>query len=310
VALRDEVAIPEEMTAEPLPEPFAEGNLRLGMAGDGGLRWAAADLTEVIESARARLDLSPVAAAALGRCLAGSALLLRLSAKTPTRLVVEVRGDGPLGRVIAEADDAGNLRGMVGDPRAEVAHTAEGKLAVGRAVGRGRMRVLREHPDGGSYQSQVELISGEIAEDLSHYLDQSQQIRSAVLLGVLARPHGVAAGGGLIVEVLPGASPAALDRLEANLAGAGGVSRLLDEGGLERAVEVVLAGLDPRELERRPLYHRCRCSRDRLGRHLAQLAEEDLAPLRLDDGSVEGECVFCASTYRFSADELGLPAAN
>jgi molecular chaperone Hsp33 len=289
---------------ESVPESFAEGGLRLGLAGDGGLRWAAADLSAVIEAARARLDLSPVASAALGRCLTASALLLRLSAKTPTRLVVEVKGDGPLRRVIAEADDAGNLRGMVGDPRAQVEPTAEGKLAVGRAVGRGTLRVLREQ-EGGSYHSQVELVSGEIGEDLAHYLDQSQQIRSAVLLGVLAKPHGVAAAGGMIVEVLPGASEAAIDRLEANIAAAGGVSRLVERGGVDGVLAAVLDGLDRRELEAQTLHYRCRCSRERLGRHLALLAPEDVDPLRLEDGSVEADCVFCATRYRYAPHEVG-----
>ena len=169
MAIHDQRAIQQQ---EPLADSFAEGGLRLGLAGDGGLRWAAADLSAVIETVRAWLDLSLVAAAALGRCLTASALLLRLAAKTPTRLVVEVAGDGPLRRVIAEADDAGNLRGMVGDPRAEVEPTPAGKLAVGRAVGRGTLRVLREH-EGGSYYSQVALVSGEIGEDVGHYLDQS-----------------------------------------------------------------------------------------------------------------------------------------
>lgn len=300
MAIRDDSAIPEPGTEL---ESFAHGGLRLGLAGDGGLRWAAADLTAVIEAARSRLDLSPVAAAAFGRCLAGSALLLRLAAKAPTRLVLEVKGDGPLGRVIAEADDAGNLRGMVGDPRARVDSQREGKLAVGRAVGRGMLRVLREH-EGGSYASQVELVSGEIGEDLSHYLHQSQQIRSAVLLGVLARPFGIAAAGGIIIEVLPGASEAAIDRLEANVTAAGGVSRLVEDGGIEGVLDAVLDGLDRREVEERTLHYRCRCSRERLKRHLALLDDDDLTHVRLADGSVEAECVFCATRYRFTPHEL------
>jgi molecular chaperone Hsp33 len=291
-------------TVEPRPEVFAEGRLRLGLAGGGGLRWAVADLTEVVEVARGRLDMSPVAAAALGRSLAGAALLLRLSAKTPTRLVIEIRGDGPLGRVIAEADDQGNLRGMVGDPRAAVEDNPDGKLAVGRAVGAGILRVLREHP-AGSYHSQVELVSGEIGQDIAHYLQQSQQIRSAVLLGVLGRPHGVAAAGGMILEVLPDAAPEAIDRLEANLAATGGVSRLVEAGGTEGVLGAVLDGLDRTELESTALYYSCRCSRERLHRHLALLGPEDFDGLRLDDGSIEAECVFCASRYRFAPDELG-----
>ena len=286
---------------------LAEGRLRAGVAGGGSLRWVAADITAVVETARARLDLSPVAAAALGRSLAAAALLLRLAAKTPARLVVEIIGDGPLGRLIAEADDEGSLRGMVGNRRAGVPDLPNAKLAVGRAVGRGRMQVLRER-DGASYASQVELVSGEIAEDVAHYLRQSEQSRPAVLLGVLGRPHGVAAAGGIIVEALPAAGEAALARLEANLAAAGGVSRLVEAGGARGVLDTVLAGLDPVEREARVLAYRCRCSRRRLERHLAPLPYEELLALADDTGVIDAECAFCAEHYRFAPEELRPPS--
>lgn len=293
--------------SESLAESLAEGRLRAGVAGGGTLRWAAADITGVVETARARLDLSPVAAAALGRTLTAAALLLRLAVKTPSRLVVEIAGDGPLGRVIAEADDEGSLRGMVGNRLADVPHTPEGKLAVGRAVGRGLLRVIRER-DGASYQSQVELVSGEIGEDLAHYLEQSEQSRSAVLLGVLGRPHGVAAAGGMIVEALPDAPAPVLGRLEANIARAGGVSRLVETGGDRGVLDTLLAGLDPEEREARALAYRCRCSRERLERHLAPLPYEELIALAGDAGVIDAECAFCAERYRFSPGELREPS--
>ncbi len=286
-------------------EAFATGGLRLGLAGDGGLRWAAADVGDIVESARARLDLSPVAAAALGRSMSGAALLLRLATKTPTRLVLEIAAEGPIRRVVAEADQEGNLRGLVGAPRVAVPHRPDGKLAVGTAVGGGRLRVLREHP-GGSYHSQVALVSGEIGEDVAHYLAQSEQIRSAVLLGMLGRPRGVAAAGGLIVEVLPGADDGVLDRLEANLATAGGVSYLLEAGGMEQVLATVLGGLDPVTHEERPLFHRCRCDRERLRRHLEMMGEEELANLRDGDTPLTAECLFCGTEYRYADHEIGL----
>jgi molecular chaperone Hsp33 len=283
----------------------ARGSLQLGLAGAGALRWAVADVTDVVTEARDRLDLSPVAAAALGRSLAGAALLLRLSTKAPSRLVLEVRGDGPIGRIIAEADQEGNLRGMVGDPRVDVPHTAAGKLAVGAAVGKGSLRVLREHEGrGGSYHSQVELVSGEIGDDVAHYLAQSEQSRSAVLLGVLGRPHGVAAAGGLIVEVLPGAPEETVARLEANIAGTEGVSRLVEAGGSELVLETLLAGLGPEVKETSELRYRCRCSRERLLRHLVLLSAEDRDHLRDPEGAIEADCVFCGTHYRFAPGEL------
>lgn len=285
-------------------EALAEGQLRVGLAAGGDLRWAVADLTAIVETARDRLDLSPVAAAAIGRGMAGAALLLRLATKTPTRLVVEISGDGPIRRVLGEADEQGNLRGMVGEPRVDVPHGPDGKLAVGAAVGSGFLRVHREQP-GGSYDSQVELVTGEIGDDLAHYLAQSEQTRSAVLLGVLGRPSGVAAAGGLIVEVLPDAAEESIARLEANLAGVAGVSHLVEEGGVDQVLATVLAGLDLELREERPLFYRCRCDRERLRRHLERLSAEDLESLREETGSLDAVCAFCGEVYRFDRLSLG-----
>ncbi|HKI04946.1 MAG TPA: Hsp33 family molecular chaperone HslO [Thermoanaerobaculia bacterium] len=282
----------------------AQGTLELGMAGNGAFRWAVADITNVMENLRGRFDLWPVPAAALGRCLAGAALLQRLSTKTPSRLMLEVRGDGPLLRVLAEADDEGNLRGIVGDGQVQVPDWPGGKLGVGRAVGKGYLRVLREYEGGNSYQSQVELVSGEIGEDVAYYLSQSEQTRSAVLLGVLGKPSGVVAAGGMVVEVLPGAPEETVARLESNIAGIRGVSHLLEEGGAPHVVEQVLAGLDRETKEVRPLRYRCRCSRERLREHLALLSAEDRDYLREEDGSIKADCAFCATQYRFTPEEL------
>jgi molecular chaperone Hsp33 len=282
----------------------SKSRLELGLAGNGYLRWAAVDLTEIVRDVRDRRDMGPVATAALGRCLGGAALLLRLAAKTPTRLSVEVRGDGPILRIFAEADQEGNLRGMVGDERVDVPHWDNNKLAVGRAVGKGRLWVRREFAGGGGYQSQVELVSGEIGEDLAHYLQQSEQSRSAVLLGVLGKPTGVVAAGGMIVEVLPGAPETLIDALEANISGIRGISELFEDGGLPHVLDTVLAGLDREVKEMNPIRYRCRCSRERLLQHLVLLSAEDREYLRREDGTIDADCVFCGSHYVFSPEEL------
>ena len=286
------------------PTTTVQGTLELGLAGQGALRWAVADITSVMEEVRDRFDLWPVPAAALGRCLAGAALLQRLADKTPSRLLLEVRGNGPILRVLAEADDAGNLRGLVGDGRIQVPDWPGGKLGVGRAVGKGYLRVVREYAKGNSYQSQVELVSGEIGEDVAYYLSQSEQTRSAVLLGVLGKPSGVVAAGGMVVEVMPGAAEETIAQLESNIAGIRGVSHLIEEGGAEHVVEKVLAGFDREVKEVRPLRYRCRCSRDRLLNHLALLSMEDRDYLKADDGAIEADCAFCGTRYRFAPEEL------
>jgi len=276
----------------------------MGLAGDGALRWAVVDITDVMEKVRDQFDLWPVPAAALGRCLAGAALLQRLADKTPSRLLLEVRGNGPILRVLAEADDEGNLRGLVGDGRVQVPDWPGGKLGVGRAVGKGYLRVVREFERGNSYQSQVELVSGEIGEDVAYYLSQSEQTRSAVLLGVLGKPSGVVAAGGMVVEVMPGAPEETIARLESNIAGIRGISHLIEEGGAEHVVEKVLAGFDREVKEVRPLRYRCRCSRERLLNHLVLLPMEDRDYLKADDGAIEADCAFCGTRYRFAPEEL------
>ncbi len=283
--------------------PFAAGRLEQGLAHAGDLRWAAVDLSAVVETARGRLDLSPVASAALGRALAGASLLLRMALKTPSRLILEIKGDGPLGRVVAEVDDRGNLRGMVDNPRVDVPHKSDGKLAVGAAVGSGVLRVIREEPGRRRYQSEVALLSGEIGEDLAHYLEQSEQTRSAVLVGVLAQPSGVVAAGGMMIEVLPGAPEAALARLEANLAAVSGVSRTLAEGGLEAVVERALAGLAPERSEAATLAYRCRCSRERILAYLVAIARAQSEPLHDEQGKIAVECAFCGEKYEYQAEE-------
>ena len=178
--------------------------------------------------------------------LGGGGLLLRLATKTPSRLVLEVRGDGPLGPVLAEADQEGNLRGMVGNPVWTCRRLRPASWTWGGRWGRGICGCCGSIGEGGSYHSQVELVSGEIGEDVAHYLAQSEQSRSAVLLGVLAKPFGVAAAGGMIVEVLPGADEGVIERLEQNIAGIRGVSQLVEAGGPEHVIETAARRARPR----------------------------------------------------------------
>lgn len=281
-----------------------DGALEAGMAAGGHLRWVAVDLTAPLEFIRRRRDLSPVSSAALGRALAGAAMLLRLQSKTPQRLVLEIRGDGPLGKVMTEAEPNGNLRGLVAEPRVDVPAYADGKLAVGKAVGRGILQVLREYEGGGRYHSQVQLVSGEIGADLAHYLRQSEQTPSAVLVGVLTRHEGIAAAGGLIVESLPNAPESVVAQVEANLAGARDVSRVLESGGVAALKQASLAGLDPQQLESQAVRYHCRCSRERLLGHLLGLSEEQLAELDIGSEVAQAECGFCGEVYLFQPSEL------
>jgi molecular chaperone Hsp33 len=282
--------------------PSTGDRLALGVAAMGQLRWVATDLAIVAEEARQRLDLSPIAAVALGQGLAASAMLLRFATKVPARLTLELVGDGPLGRVVAEAKSDGSLRGLVQDPR--VAGRGADDLSLDWALGSGLVRVTREQGEH-RHTSQVTMGEGEMAFNIAHYLEQSEQIHSAVLLGVQPRPTGVVVAGGMIIEALPGTDESVLSHLEENLRQLSvGVSSHLEAGGLEALLQVVLAGLDREELETYPLAYRCSCDSKSLAQQLAGLAAKDLDSVVGDDGQCAAVCVFCGERYLFSRQEL------
>ena len=280
------------------------GTLRLGVAGQSSLRWAAVDLTEPVEEVRRRCDLSPLAAVALGRTLVSAALLLRFSTKNPGRLLVEVAGDGELGKVVAEVTSRGFVRGLVGNPHLPT--PAGGALSLAAAVGQGTYKVTQSATDGSRrYESQVRLVSGELGKDLVHYLEQSLQIRSAALLGVLPRPEGVVQAGGVLIEAFPGVAEEMLEVLEANLAAIGGeVSAHLEAGGLDSLLDQCLEGFDRRELESHELTYGCGQGREDIRSKLLHLKPEDVDDVVDSQGLFTADCAFCARRFTFSRDEL------
>lgn len=273
------------------------------MAGKGTFRWVATDLTLALEEGRRRLDLSPLGCVALGRALAGAVLLQRLSFKVPARLTLEVRGDGPIGSIRAEAEHSGRVRGTVGNPRVEA---PIGDFEIAGAVGKGSLFVTRETsgPDASRYTSQVALVSGELGDDLTHYLEQSEQISSAVLLGVLPVPSGIAAAGGLAVEALPGTEDEDLQQLERNIHSLQGVSSYLAEGGVAPLLAAVFEGFDLEYLDHQLLEYACRCNRTRLLEYLRRLSPDDLEEMAAEDGGCEAICSYCGSRYQYDSEEL------
>ena len=291
------------------------GRILRGLAGEGDLRVVAAETTDVVEEARLRHGLSPTATAALGRAMTGALLLAQLLLKTPKeRITLRVEGTGPLGGLVVEADAFGHVRGYVKNPRAEVPLREDGKLNVGELVGAGALRVDRSLPSGEVYTSTVPLVSGEIAEDLAHYLWQSEQIPSAVLLGVRVQGEGeVEVAGGVAVQVMPGAREEVLDRLEANLKDLPGLTPLLRERGLEGALEALLAGLGFERTDLRalgyfqneiPARFRCRCNREKALEALVFFTPEEREDMIVKDGGAEVVCHWCGEVYRFSPEEV------
>jgi molecular chaperone Hsp33 len=281
------------------PTRAIAGKLHVGTAANGDLRWALADITPLVEEARVLRDLSPLAAIGLGQLLTAAVLLTRLVSKDPLRLVLEVRGDGPLGRLRAEADTHGRVRGLV---EQRLAERPAGQDRATPELGTGTLRVVRQMQKR-NYESRVSLVEGGVATNVVHYLEQSEQIRSAAMLGVLARPAGVVVGGGLIVEALPGADPHLVRRLETRIPNLPSVSGLLEDGGPWALLDHAIGEVERETLEERQVMLTCDCDRERFRGHLRALASRDPSILG-DDETVDVQCNFCGADYRFAVDEL------
>lgn len=296
----DEAAIPADGGGE-LTGDYA---IR-AVADEGRILAFAARTTRLCEEARRRHDLWPTAAAATGRVLTATAMLA-LPQKEGT-ITVRVAGDGPMRGIIAAGTPEGDVRGYAINPHVDLPPRPDGKFDVGGAVGSsGVLRVTRDLGLRNPYTGSAPLVSGEIGEDFASYFTLSEQLPSLVGLGVLVGRGGrVRAAGGLIVQLLPGVPDAAAERIDANVADLGAISRVLDAGGdPEGIVEAALQGFAPRVLERRALRFRCPCGRRRLARVLASLPVEEIRAMRLEDGGAELVCHFCGRTHRFSAEDL------
>ncbi len=277
-----------------------------GMAWGGDFRVLAVQTAQTVETARLRLDMSPVAAIALGRAMTGALLLARLLDKNIQNQYVTLRfdGGGPLGLVIAEARGEGTVRGFVQNPRYD-----DPSLEVSRAVGSdGNLTVIRGTPPAGKpYTSQVRLVSGGIARDLTHFLANSEQITSAVLLGVRVVPEGIEAAGGMIVQSFPHTSTSAIETMEEKVRNAPSFSTLLSRMPVEEAVQEVLAGVDYKSVDRSldiPVKFHCPCTPERALAPFALLDPEEIREMIEEEGGAEAVCQFCGAEYHFSPEDL------
>jgi len=279
--------------------------LWIGTMLEGNARWVLVKATDTVEEARRRHGTSPVATAALGRSMTG-ALILASSLKGEESVTLRLLGDGPLGGVVAVGNAQGEVRGYVREPLVDLPLKASGKLDVGKAVGSGELTVSRSLQNGEVYTGMVPLVSGEIAEDLVHYLLSSDQIPSAMLLGVLVeKDYHVAGAGGLLIQPLPGAPEEAIQAIENQLGRLQtGISELVAQSeSMEELLRHLMGELPYHVLERRSVGFTCMCSRERLSGTLVSLGKKEIADL-ISDGKAEMVCHFCNEHYQFSVDEL------
>jgi molecular chaperone Hsp33 len=270
----------------------------------GGIAVRTLVATRLVADAAHRHGTSPTASAALGRALMG-AVLLAAGGKRET-VQIELRGDGPLGTIVAIADPQGRARGYASHPAAEPPHR-EGRLDVAGAVGRGTLAVVRSTDDAAHpYTGIVPIATGTIAQDLAHYLAESEQIRSAVGLGVFLGARGeVIAAGGYLVQALPGAAEEEIAHVEANVLALPGPGELVRDGWDADAIATILQGvLGCRERHAtQPLFH-CGCRRERVLRAVALLGRDDLDRARAAGETLEVHCRFCAARYAVGPDDL------
>ena len=256
------------------------------MTKDGFVNAVAVTTTGIVERARQIHKTLPTATAALGRLLTAASMMGNMQKVDDGSITLQLKGGGPLGRLLAVSDAEGNVRGWVENPQISMLEKAPGKLDVGAAVGSdGTLTVIRDLRMKEPYIGTIDLVSGEIAEDITAYFAQSEQIPTACALGVLVgKDQSVTAAGGYIIQLLPGAPDDIIDKIESGIQNAGAVSRLLAAGMDGQVVlETVLHGFDLEILETQPVEYRCYCSRDRVTRTLISLGRTELQAI-VDDG--------------------------
>ena len=274
-------------------------------AANAQIRAFAAVTTELTEEARKRHETSPVATAALGRLLTGVAMMGSMMKNETDMLTLQVRGDGPLGGITVTADSKGDVKGYVNNPDVMLP-PKNGKLDVGGAVGIGLLNVIKDMGLKEPYVGQVALQTSEIAEDLTYYFATSEQVPSAVGLGVLMnKDNTVRQAGGFIVQVMPFAEEATIAKLEENVQKIQSVTTLLEQGHTpESLLEQVLDGFDIEINDTIPTEFYCNCSKSRVERALISIGRKELNELIQEGKDVELNCHFCNQNYVFSVEEL------
>lgn len=271
---------------------------------DGKVRAFAARTTGIVDELRKRHGASPTAIAALGRALTAGAMMGAML-KGDERLTIQIKGGGPLGQIVVDANSKGEVRGYVDEPQTNLPLNEEGKLDVGGAVGRdGYLHVIKDLGLKEPYRGSVPIVSGELGDDFTYYFAKSEQTPTAVALGVLVDvDYSVKAAGGFIIQLLPGLSDEEITEIEDRLAHLPHFTTMLEDGLeldeiLANALGMVhvLDGID--------LRFQCRCSRERVEQTLISLGKAEIQQLLEEDGEVEVKCHFCNEGYIFGENDL------
>lgn len=284
-----------------------EDKIVRAISDDGMVQAAAIYSRNLTERARQIHKTLPVATAALGRTLAAASMMGDALKGQGASLTLQLKGGGPLGTVLAVSDHEGDVRGYVTNPQVDLPLRPDGKLDVGGAVGHeGTLTVIKDLHMKEPYVGTIDLLGGEIAEDVAGYFVESEQIPTACALGVLVdRDQSVKAAGGYLIQLMPGAGEDVITKVEGGIMAAGPVSALLDKNDdPEQLLRDVMSDFDLKVLETCPVSYRCYCSRERVERALISLGRDELEQMLSEQGGCQLTCQFCDAVYDFSAEDL------
>lgn len=275
-------------------------------AANDQIRAFAAVTTEMVETAREHHNTSPVATAALGRLLTAGAMMGSMMKGEKDVLTLQIKAGGPLQGITVTADSQGNVKGYVGNPDVCIPANSKGKLDVAGAVGPGFLTVIKDMVLKEPYSGQVMLQTCEIAEDLTYYFATSEQVPSAVGLGVLMNKNNtVRQAGGFIVQLMPFAEEDVISKLEQNVQKINSVTNLLEEGHTpESLLEKVLEGFDMQINEKMDTRFHCNCSKERVAKALISIGRKELNEMIQEGKPIEMNCHFCNTNYNFTVEEL------
>ena len=276
-------------------------------AANETIRAFAVRSTDMVAKARELHHTYPVVTAALGRLLSAGAMMGSMMKGDKDKLTIQMTGDGPIGQMTVTVDSHGNVKGFPENPAVDIPLKRPGKLDVGSAVGHGLLTVIMDLGLSEPYNGQVEIQTGEIGDDLAYYFTVSEQVPSAVGLGVMVdTDSSVKEAGGFIIQVMPGAAEETISAVEANVANAKPVTAMMEDGMTpEDILNTLLDGLDEVNiLETQPVRFYCDCSKEKVARALATISKKDLDDIINDGEEIEVKCHFCNSAYKYSVDEL------